>query len=241
MHSKTRLRSFVLALPFLVAGAAAACGGGDDSSVATGDGGSDALVGGDTSSGDGASQDTGSGDDASSDAGSAFCRALASFDQRCARTDACSQAELALYDANAAALSPGVQQAEATCRDQEPCPGGDSGAKKSYDTCLAEAIAALPETSAQTKLAQDACALCAPDAGNCVKNFYREGDAGKPGPGADLVVYSDAVLSDVDTSCFGPDAGACPLGSGCVKKAIDRHLPQRPLACKTDADDAATD
>jgi hypothetical protein len=236
--------------------AAPGCGG-DDAAI-TDDAGSDALQNDVTTS-----NDTGSGTDTSTsdtstpvDAGNAYCDALAAYDLRCGQNDACDQALRNLCVQDSAILTEGGSKAVVECKPIDACSGDtDGGTRRAHNDCLRGKLATITPTAAQDKLRIDYCARCAPVAtATCLADFYNPAsDSGFSGDGLAFLSYTDPVVAEIDSLCFATnDAGEAGVSSCngivgalrvavCLRQAIAKHVPPRPLACRTDAGDAAGD
>lgn len=162
-----------------------------------------------------------------------YCAALACPGLECNQSAACQNAHLDQCTATKAATSDAMQSALTACTAQTKCKD-----LQGFDDCLFPKLLAAPRTSAQTKLAADYCALCGgPDAGTlCTSTFYNA-DA----PFALFVlVYSDAVVADMDAKCgaAGADAGGSANQAQCIQAYGDcvqavgaAHTPPTPSAC----------
>ena len=167
----------------------------------------------------------------SNDSGSSgYCSAFSDYVNRCGITDACTQAEVKQCSSLAAVYSPAAVNAQTSCAQNVQC--GDAGAV-AVGTCIQQALAKLTPSSAQQKVAQDYCAVCAGSmtTTDCVSGFYTGTAAG-----ASLLPFSDTIAQKIDTSCVsGLDAGAfgCELTFlSCAELQIEAVAPF-PAACQT--------
>ncbi len=168
-----------------------------------------------------------------------YCSALSSYVSRCNLTNACITATVGQCSSLASVASSAALAANAECLNETPC--GDAGQTLDLQGCYQAKLAAPTPTAAQTKLAQDYCAVCAApgqSAAACASSFYpTDTDAGVavggvPGAGT-LLQYSDAVATNIDAQCVPADAGALGcLGFGvCALKTLAAAAPPEPAAC----------
>ncbi len=214
-----------LALPI-----AQGCGGNDavvGPSLGGDDGGGDSTT---TTGGDSSAPTDGS-TNPDSTASDPFCAALAAYDTRCTLTDACDVAKQASCSADEGFASAGAIAAYEACAAQEPCPGAAvsaDGGLKAYDDCLATHFG-TPTTEEQS-IVTDYCTRCGGGAPEC-----------DTGPVArSLLVYDDAILTEIQATCLtrdgGPDDGGIGVGTKCggfakcARDIVVAHDPP-PAAC----------
>jgi hypothetical protein len=174
-----------------------------------------------------------------------FCSQASDYVTRCHVTDACTLAFVQECSTIAGNDSAATLAAQADCIHAATC--SDAGAAGSgLAGCLLQKPASPPApTAAQTKLAQDYCAVC-PRAGQtaaeCVAGFYGNvndaGATGVGGPGNAIFGLSDSVASSVDTQCIpklGGDAGTfgCALTFDACLFPIVVAAVKPPAACTT--------
>jgi hypothetical protein len=168
-----------------------------------------------------------------------YCSQASDYVARCHITDACTLAQIQDCSTTASNFSAATLAAEAACFSAASC--GDGGT-----TTLANCPQPAPgaPTAAQTKLAEDYCAVCHglnQTAADCVAGFYRSGpnEAGLPtlpGPGSSAIRLSDSFATNVDAECIPklvPEAGAlaCTLAfDQCLLQTLTAVLKQ-PAAC----------
>jgi hypothetical protein len=169
-----------------------------------------------------------------------YCNTLSSYAQRCGISDPCTNATIQNCEAIASNLSQGYISAVESCAQNLAC--GDAGAP-SVQECLTSSELATGPTAAQTKLANDYCASCVPAAkeSSCVQGFYAQtGEGGLGGPGAQLLIYGDTLITSIDTQC-GPgflDAGILGCEGPfffCADDIVLKAYPT-PNACTTPGD-----
>jgi hypothetical protein len=205
--------------------------GGDDASIGANpgsDGGGDESTS--TPPGD-SSTPTDSSTNPDSTSADPFCSALASYDTRCSLTDACDVAKSASCSTDEGFLSAGAIAAYTACAAQDPCPGasvGTDGGLKAYDECVAAHFGT--PTTEETAIVGDYCTRCGGGAADC-----------DTGPVArSLVVYDDALLTEIQATCLtrdgGPDDGGLGVGTKCgefakcARDIVASHDPP-PAAC----------
>jgi len=188
--------------------------GCSSSSTASGGNGADAAAGGDAGAEGGGACLLPPGTDP-------YCLALACPGAGCDKSAACQEARLAVCPDSRAASSDALQAAIVACQATTAC--NDLGASTA---CLFERVDAAPRTSAEQQLAAHYCATCAADAGaTCAASFY---DRSSPA-GLTLLLYSDAVIAEIDTTCA--TTSGCATFTTCAAGVGDRHTPPLPASC----------
>jgi hypothetical protein len=169
-----------------------------------------------------------------------YCSQASDYVSRCHITNACTLAQLQDCGTIASNYSAATLAAEAACFSAATC--GDAGT-----TPLASCPQPAPgaPTAAQTKLAEDYCAVCPglnQTTADCVAGFYGSGGANEagiptlPGPGNSAIRLSDSFATNVDSQCIpklAPEAGAiaCTLTfDQCLFQALTAVFKQ-PAAC----------
>jgi hypothetical protein len=171
---------------------------------------------------------------------SSYCDTISSYTQRCGINDPCTNATVQNCEAIASNLSQGYLSAVQSCAQNLAC--GDAG-DPGVQQCLTSSELATGPTPAQTKLATDYCASCVPAANeaSCVSGFYAQtGEGGIGGPGAQLLIYGDTIITSIDTQC-GPgftDAGifGCEGPFFFCAEAVAVKAYPTPTACTTQGD-----
>jgi hypothetical protein len=164
-----------------------------------------ALACGGTTAGDGSGGGT-------TQAQNAFCNLIESYENQCGgAATACAQAIVSQCGRLTAQYSDAYLNAAVACQNQLTCT--DGGTSDALSNCLKQQAASAPRSAAQSKLAADYCASCsqgAPQA-TCESTFYTGNSAGTL-----AIVYSDAIINQIDGQCAGAALGADagPL-SGC--------------------------
>jgi hypothetical protein len=127
---------------------------------------------------------------------------MAALCGRCtAQYPACLRVALGTCDQLATTFSAGFMQIQADCATAATCADVASG---SFAECSDGKQSELHPTTAHTKLAADYCTTCqAGTASACESTYYD-----KQGSGGTFLMYSDAVIGQIDTTCIPPAAAA---------------------------------
>ena len=169
-----------------------------------------------------------------------YCSAISSYATRCNVTNACLTATENDCSALASAYSGATLATVSACLNAIPC--GDAGANAAA-ACFQIATSKGAPTAAQTKLAQDYCAVCAGSqtTAECASTFFTTtaGDSGvtvATGPGNGLLGFSDTVATTVDTKCVPAlgDGGLLACAATfriCEAQVSLAALPTAPAAC----------
>ncbi len=159
------------------------------------------------------------GNTSSANGAGSFCSALSSYATRCQLTSACDQVTVSTCPALATTFSNAYLDAVTECLPSVLC--GDAG-ESSANACFNTSLGSAAPTAADQKLAEDYCAACASILGepSCVTEFTSaslDAAAGVAAQvGTSVVIFSDALLEKVDTSCIAglADGGGLP---GCTE------------------------
>jgi hypothetical protein len=137
----------------------------------------------------------------------------------------CELANLAQCGAFASVLSADYAQATAECEQAATC-DVDAAAT---EACIGQKLQGAAPTSAQQKLANDVCAVCAPTSSSCPADFYK-------GLARVLFFLSDPLIGQVDQHCIASlsaDAGAFKCAQDFLACAGTVLAPITPRdACK---------
>jgi hypothetical protein len=192
----------------------------------------------------------GSSSPSSSVSDSTFCGALKPYLTACPATgtsQACLQAQVGALSTECSGISSqystAYKNAVVRCAAPTSCMFSDPF----LTPCFEQAVLSAPFTAAQTKLADDYCALCASnasiDAAACPRQFWGiapdGGVSNLSSPGGFALSFGDSFDEAIDTKCLaGTAAAACGNFSLCAEMTIAQNSPTLPQACAPLGSDA---
>jgi hypothetical protein len=196
-----------------------------------------------TGSSSGGSSSGGASGPASSASIADYCDTLKSYATTCNKVDACSQSILASCASYLSSTYSGafIEAAMACKPSAGPVVCSDGGASTAPSYCIPKALAATTPSAALEKLKTDFCAACPDDpkegsVRQCT-DFLTAGDGGNQGLGRTLMVYSDAIVEQIDKQCLPvpADAGALGCGASFFACAMTSAQQATPAACQVEA------
>ena len=177
-----------------------------------------------------------------------YCATLSNYVTKCHITDPCITASVQQCSTAASAYSPAALTAVISCVGDAAC--GDAGLG-SLPACIQQKQAAATPSAAQSKLAQDYCAICPrpnQTATDCVARFYTGAVANEAGttvgPGNGLFNLNDSVTGSIDSQCIpkiAADAGffGCAFTfETCSLGVVLAAVGTAPAACGSSLVDA---
>jgi len=181
---------------------------------------------------------------------STFCGALKPYLTVCpapGTSQACLQAQLDAVSTECGVISSQYSTAYKNAVVHCPAPTTCMFSDPFLTPCFEQAVLSAPFTAAQTKLANDYCALCASnqsiDAAACPRQFWGiapdGGASNLNSPGGFALLFGDSFDEAIDTKCLaGAAAAACGNFSLCAEMTVAQSSPALPQACARLGSDA---